>query len=332
MAAEIEWAPLYVIGAGFKKLNGSYKFAGVYEDSPRYKNPNQPIWVFCVPEKEMWGFGNKSRWLEDQTKMMYKCKANFAGGEPIPTTGWKKGSPPGSGHAPKLILTAFSVDEEVFIWSKKQSKWVNGVVKVVDGKKYKIGIPKKRKPLTIPRDQLRGAGDTKYTLKQFVEVQTKGGDWIPALIGDLKDIKNDMQRYYVVLPEGKAVTFPENRIRPSEMCRGDDEEEAPAPAPVCSEPKAAATEAPPAAASSGGASNEEVDALRARVFELEAQLAQSQSATASAQAMAAAAGGSAEPGPTTGFNQVIVDQIKQKQAQMMGILSEILDLQQQLGF
>jgi len=211
-----EWAPIYVIGSGFKKLNGAYKGAGDNDGCLRYKHPDQLIWCFYSGDKNLWMFSNKSRFLEDG-KVMYKNKNNCEPGASVPQKGWKKGSPPGTVPVPKVINSAFVEKEEVHVYSKKAKKWMQGTVrKVNESGSYKCSIKGVKKPLNIPRAQLREfPEDSRFSVKQFVEIRSKSGDWLEAMVGE---VKGD-GKYYCILPDGKGATLPEDRLRASELCR-----------------------------------------------------------------------------------------------------------------
>jgi len=311
MAEGVTWAPIYVIGAGYKKCNGAWVGAGNYEGCLRYKHPNNPIWVFFCPDKNCWAFSNKARYLEDG-KIIYKNKQNCEAGASIPQKKWSKSQPPGAAPAPKVINSAFVEGEEVECYSTKGQKWISGSVRKVNEKgTYKCQLKGVRKAINIGRQQIRNLneGQTRFSEKQFVEINTKSGDWIPAMVGEVKD----GGKYYIVLPDGKGSTFPENRMRATELCRGGDSAPAKAAAPAA------------AAAPTGGASNsEEVAALKKRVAELEGELA---AAKASAGSVAAPAPVASSSG---GADPQLLQQLTRKQAELAQLAMECMELAAQL--
>jgi len=115
---EVQWAPVYVIGGGYKKVNGAWIGAGNYGGCLRYKQPKFPIWAFFCEEKNVWVIANKARYLEE-AKLLYKNPKNAEADSPIPFKGWKKGMPPGAAPPPKVISTAFVKGDEIEYLSPK---------------------------------------------------------------------------------------------------------------------------------------------------------------------------------------------------------------------
>jgi len=316
-AAEAAWAPIYVLGAGWKKMNGAYISAGNYAGRLRYKHPKELVWAFFAEEKEMWVFMNKSRYLGDG-KCMYRNKTHTEMDDPIPMSHWKYHSSPGCNPAPRVINSAFVVGEEVDVFSKKANKWMPGKVMKVNESKdksrsgtYKCQIKGVRKQINIKRDQLRMLEESRYTTKQFVEIKTKSGDWMLAMIGIVKE----GGKYYVVLPDGKGATFPEVKIRPTEMCRGV--EEPAAPAPVSPE----AGKAPAAAASDGN-----VQALLAekdqQIADLHRKIANLENAAASDRKSSF----SEDTMNKSGADPQLVSQILKKQEELENVVTDLRNL------
>lgn len=308
----VSWSPIYVLSAGYKKLNGAYVNAGNYEGRLRYKHPKEMIWCFYNGGKEMWCFSNKSRFLEDG-KVLYKNKHNTGEDDPVPMRGWKYSQSPGTNPPPKVINSAFVEGEDVDIYSKKAKKWIDGkIMKVNDKGTYKCKIKGVKKAINIPRDQIRMLDEHKYTVKQFVEIKTKGGDWLLAMIAEVKE----SGKYYIVLPDGKAATFPESKIRPTEMCRDGDEDGGGSPAAA---PAAASHHAPKAAATGGdnGSSaallaekDQEIAMLKRKVAQLESS-------------KGAPSGGSGGPS----VNPNLIQEILDKQKELEGVVADLKDLQ-----
>lgn len=310
--SEVHWAPIYVLGAGYKKLNGAYIGAGNYAGRLRYKHPKELIWCFFNEEKQQWIFSNKSRYLEDG-KTLYKNKHNTDDSDPIPMRGWKYHQSPGTNPPPKVINSAFVAEEVVDIYSKKAKKWIEGKINKVNEKgTYKCNIQGVRKAINIPREQIRMLDEHRYTVKQFVEIKTKTGDWLLSMVGEVKD----NGKYYVVLPDGKGATFPESKIRATEMCR-DAEEAHP---PAASEPSGGAANSSPRSGGDGGASAALLQQKDATIQHLKERIAQLES------------GGSA-PAPASGGSAVdpnLIQQIMEKEKQMEALASELRHLHQQL--
>lgn len=307
---EVAWSPIYVLSAGYKKLNGAYVNAGNYEGRLRYKHPKEMIWCFFNGSKDMWVFSNKSRFLEDG-KILYKNKHNTGPDDPVPMRGWKYSQSPGTNPPPKVVNSAFVEGEEVDIYSKKAKKWIPGKIMNVNEKgTYKCRIQGVKKAINIPRDQIRMLEEHRYTVKQFVEIKTKSGEWLLAMIAEVKEDG----KYYIVLPDGKGATFPESKIRPTEMCRdaGEDHAGAASAAPTSGD-------APKSSASGDGASakllaqkDQEIAMLRQKVAQLE---------SASAEV---SGGGSSSP---PSFDPNIVQAILDKQRELEGVVAELKHLQ-----
>lgn len=310
-ADEVQWAPIYVIGAGYKKVNGAWIGAGNYEGCLRYKQPKFPIWAFYCGDKGLWLMGNKARYLED-AKFMYKNPNNAEAGSSIPFKGWKKGAPPGAMPPPKVISTTFVGGDAVECWSKKSKQWKKGSVqKVNESGTYKCNLDGVRKPINISRSQIRmiNEGGTLFTENQFVEINTKSGDWLPAMIGTVKD----NGKYYIVLPDGKGANYAEEKIRPSELCR-DGSENASAAAPKAT--------APVAVPKDDGEKDALIIKLQSRITSLEAELVEARKSKKTTTGAPASEQAVLDP--------ELVSQVREKQTQLMHLAQDITDLQERL--
>jgi len=310
-ADEVQWAPVYVIGAGYKKVNGAWIGAGNYGGCLRYKQPKHPIWAFFCEEKTCWVFANKARYLQE-AKLLYKNLSNCEGGSPIPFKGWKKGSPPGSAPPPKVISTAFVQGDEIECFSKKSKAWKQGkVTKVNESGTYKCQLQGMRKAINVPRQQIRMINEMggAYTENQFVEINTKSGDWLPAMIGGVKD----SGKYYIVLPDGKGANYSEEKIRPTELCRDVAE----------AAPKAAAE--PAAVPTDDGEKDVLIGQLQQRITKLQADLAESRKSNSTA-----APAPFSTSQPSSALNPELVSQIREKQSQLLSLSQEIQELQERL--
>jgi len=320
-ADEVQWAPIYVIGAGYKKVNGAWIGAGNYEGCLRYKNPKFPIWAFFSGDKKQWLIANKARYIEE-AKCMYKNHHNAEAGSSIPFKGWKKGVPPGAMPAPKVISTSFYQGDKVECWSKKGKKWKTGSVqKVNESGTYKCKLDGVRKPINIGRQQIRmlNSKDTLFTDNQFVEINTKSGDWLPAMIGDVKD----NGKYYIVLPDGKGANYSEEKIRPTELCRDGVETAVPkAGGNVTAVRPSFRDSKQTSSAKDDGEKDALISELQSRISSLEAELVEARkSKTPTKEAPASA---------TTGLDPDLVSQIREKQTQLMHLAQDIKDLQERL--
>merc|ERR1719204_1553558 len=154
--------------------------------------------------------------------------------------------------------------------------------------------------------------ESRYTTKQFVEIKTKSGDWMLAMIGIVKE----GGKYYVVLPDGKGATFPEVKIRPTEMCRGAEEPDAAAPAP------AEAGKAVAAAASDAKNSQALLAEKDHQIADLKRKIAHLESAAASERKSSFSEGAMNKPG----VDPQLISQILKKQDELEHVVADLRDL------